>query len=52
MWKTSNKTRKIVYHTSIITFDVSTTLGLMATGGAEGKLLLIDPYALGVVNVV
>jgi len=24
----------------------------MATGGAEGKLVLIDPYALGVINAV
>jgi len=24
----------------------------MATGGAEGKLILIDPYALGILNSV
>jgi hypothetical protein len=52
VWKSSNKSRKQAYHTNIITFDVSTPLGLMATGGAEGKLMLVDPYALGIVNVV
>ena len=24
----------------------------MATGGAEGRLILIDPYALGIINGV
>ena len=27
-------------------------MGLLATGGAEGRLVLIDPYALGVINGV
>lgn len=52
VWKTTNKSRKLIHHTNIITFDVSTPLGLMATGGAEGKLVLIDPYALGIINSV
>jgi hypothetical protein len=52
VWKNNNKNRKQLHHTNIITFDVSTALGLMATGGAEGKLLLIDPYALGIINSV
>lgn len=50
VWKSSNKNRKDIYHTNITTFDVSTPLGLMATGGSEGKLLLIDPYAFGIIN--
>lgn len=37
-------------HTNIVTFDVSSNMGLMATGGAEGRLVLIDPYALGIIN--
>ena len=52
LWKSSNKSRKQIYHTNIVTFDVSTHIGLMATGGAEGKVLLIDPYAFGIVNQV
>lgn len=31
-------------------FDVSTKLGIMATGGTEGKLVLFDPYAFGVIG--
>ena len=50
VWKTSNKNRKAQHHTNIITFDVSTSLGLLATGGAEGKLVLMDPYAFGIIN--
>jgi len=34
------------------TFDISAKLGLMATGGAEGRIILIDPYALGIVEGV
>ena len=33
-------------------FDISSKLGLMATGGAEGRIILIDPYALGIVDGV
>mmetsp|Transcript_33488 Transcript_33488/g.32550 ORF Transcript_33488/g.32550 Transcript_33488/m.32550 type:complete len:164 (+) Transcript_33488:889-1380(+) len=51
-WKTSNKSRKLIHHTNITTFDISMSLGLMATGGAEGKLMLIDPYAFGIINSV
>ena len=51
-WKTENKTRTPQQHTSIATFDVSSTLGVMATGGSEGVMLLIDPYALGIVGAV
>ena len=43
-WCSSNSDRKIDQHATISTFDVSTKLGLMATGGDAGKLLLIDPY--------
>ena len=51
-WKTENKTRKSTEHTSISTFDISSALGVMATGGSEGNMLLIDPYALGIVGCV
>ena len=50
LWKNTNQNRTAEQHTSISTFDVSQTLGLMATVGGEGRLLLIDPYALGIVN--
>lgn len=40
------------YHTNITHFDISEKLSLLATGGAEGKLLLIDPYAQGVIKCV
>lgn len=50
VWKNSNKSREDNAHTNIVTFDVSQKLGMMATGGAEGRLVVIDPYALGVVN--
>ena len=29
---------------------MSVKLGIMATGGTEGKLVLFDPYAFGVVG--
>jgi hypothetical protein len=29
---------------------VSQKMGILATGGAEGRLVVIDPYALGVIN--
>jgi WD40 repeat protein len=35
-----------------VTFDLSQKMGMMATGGAEGKLLIIDPYAFGLLNSV
>ena len=50
VWRSSNKTRKQIYHTQISCFDVSVKLGIMATGGTEGKLILFDPYALGVIG--
>ena len=50
-WRSDNKNRKSLdYHSDINTFDVSQKLGIMATGGAEGKILLIDPYAFGMMN--
>lgn len=52
IWKNSNKNRNDQQHSNIMTFDISSALGLMATGGAEGRLVLIDPYALGVINGV
>ena len=33
LWKSANKHRKQAQHTQIVKFDVSITLGLMATGG-------------------
>ena len=50
VWKNSNKMRTEKQHTSICTFDISSPLGIMVTGGAEGLLLAIDPHALGVTN--
>lgn len=50
IWKNDNKSRAENQHTSIGTFDVSSSLGVMVTGGAEGLLLAIDPHALGVTN--
>ena len=50
IWKNSNKDRSENQHTSIGTFDVSSPLGIMITGGAEGLMLAIDPHALGVTN--
>jgi hypothetical protein len=44
--------RDVSYRTNIVTFDVSQSLGMMATGGAEGRLLIIDPYAYGISNGV
>ena len=29
---------------------MSPQLGLMATAGVEGRVVLIDPYALGIIN--
>lgn len=52
IWKNSNKQRDENHRTNIVTFDVSSQLGLMATGGAEGRLVLVDPYALGIINGV
>ena len=52
LWTNSNKNRKEQQHTNIVTFDVASSLGLMATGGAEGRLVMIDPYALGIINGV
>ena len=50
IWKNDNKSRSDNQHTSIGTFDVSSSLGVMVTGGAEGLMLAIDPHALGVTN--
>lgn len=50
IWKNDNKARAENQHTSVTCFDVSSPLGIMVTGGAEGLLLSIDPHALGVTN--
>ena len=50
VWKNDNKMRHENQHTNISTFDVSSSLGIMVTGGAEGLILSIDPHALGVTN--
>jgi hypothetical protein len=50
IWRNTNKTRESNTRTNIVTFDVSQSLGLMATGGAEGRLLLVDPLAYGITN--
>jgi hypothetical protein len=52
VWRSSNKTRKQVYHSQFTCFDVSVKLGIMATGGTEGNLILFDPYAFGVIGGV
>jgi hypothetical protein len=46
----SNKTRSDEYHVTISSFDVSENIGIIATGGAAGRILLIDPFAHGVLN--
>jgi hypothetical protein len=52
VWVTSNKTRKQKYHTNITTMDICPPLGILATGGAHGRLMLIDPYAFGVLGCI
>ena len=52
IWKTSNKTRKQGQHTQITCFDVSVKIGIMVTGGTDGKLVVYDPYAFGVIGAV
>ena len=37
-------------HDHFTTFDVNPKLGLLVTGGVEGRMVLIDPYALGIVK--
>jgi len=37
-------------HDHFTTFDINTKLGLLVTGGVEGRMVLIDPYALGIVK--
>jgi hypothetical protein len=44
-WVNSNKHRNMEQHTNITCFDISVKMGVMATGGVEGKIILIDPYA-------
>jgi len=39
-------------HTTISLFDISSALGVMVTGGDMGRILLVDPYAYGVLNYV
>jgi hypothetical protein len=51
-WSSSNKQRLEEQHSNITSFDVSIKLGLMVTGGHEGRILLIDPYALGILEGV
>jgi len=32
-------------HDHFTTFEINTKLGLLVTGGVEGRMVLIDPYA-------
>jgi len=50
LWSTSNKTRKSAFHLNITCMDISIPLGLLVVGGAEGQIMLVDPYAFGVIN--
>lgn len=50
VWRNSNKQRNPQQHTTISSFDVSPTLGLLATAGVEGRIVLFDPYAFGIIN--
>lgn len=57
VWFTSNEKRAEnehtkECHTNITVFDISVKLGIMVTGGAEGRVILIDPYAQGVIKKV
>ena len=47
-----NERRSDEFHTNISCFDISEKLSLLATGGVEGKLVLIDPYAQGIIKSV
>jgi hypothetical protein len=51
-WHSSNRSRKQLYHSQFTCFDVSVRLGIMATGGTEGRLTLFDPYAFGLIGGV
>ena len=42
-WSTDNQSRK--EKSTIATFDFSQKAGLIAVGGAEGKILVFDPSA-------
>jgi hypothetical protein len=46
----SNKSRAESEHVTISGFDVSESLGIIVTGGAVGRMLLVDPYAFGVLG--
>jgi hypothetical protein len=48
LWVTSNETRKEGEHVTISTMDVSPKLGVLVTAGDAGRLLLLDPFAQGV----
>jgi hypothetical protein len=52
IWVTSNKSRKQKYRTNITAMDICPKLGILATGGSHGRLMLIDPYVFGVMNCI
>jgi len=37
---------------NITCFDLSSSLGVMATGSDTGSMLLVDPFAYGILNHV
>ena len=49
-FSTANEQRAPAYRTGITCFAISEKLSVLATGGAEGKLMIIDPYAHGIVK--
>ena len=49
-WKQTNEQRKAKNHICITTMDFSEKMGLLALGGAEGMLMLLDPLALGIMG--
>lgn len=51
-FSTSNATRTEEFHTNITTFSISEKLSILATGGVEGKVMIIDPYAQGIVKAI
>lgn len=50
VWHNTNKERKPEFHATIATIDVDHVLGLMVTGGDLGKILLIDPFGMGLLQ--
>lgn len=52
LWRSSNKSRKQKFHTQITCFDVTVQLGMMATGGTDGRVIVYDPYAFGIIGAM